>query len=164
MVSSVFTAGPHFKPRDVHLFKAPYSSSRHRITHHHLLYPHASRRLSRTSDVSNPSPNGPFMSSPAEIIILDLIIPPSPLQLCFLLFQRLRAIYSFTIPWTILYAFPSTYRRLSLSLSFPFTHCALAQGAVFLSDLYRSLAVCLINSASRPGDSPNPDSLWGARK
>lgn len=49
----------------------------------------------------------------------------------------------------------------SFPFPFTFTCCALAQGVVFSSDLYLSMALCLINTASRSGHSPNPASLQG---
>ena len=81
-----------------------------------LLYPHAPRHLRYTSDLSNPSHRCPFISPPAEFIILDLIIPPSPLQLfVFCSFKDREP--SILSQYPRHYVFPSIYLFLALSRS-----------------------------------------------
>lgn len=117
VIYSVFKVGLHFKLGDLHLFKAPFSSLfLPEIADLLLLYPQAPRHFRYTSDVSNPSHHCPFISPPAEFIILDLIIPPSPLQL-FVFCSFADREPSILSQYPRHYVFPSIYVFLALSLS-----------------------------------------------
>lgn len=152
-----------------HLFKAPFSSFyliESLIFSSFIHTPRDTSDTYSTSDLSNPSHRCPFISPPAEFIILDLIEPPSPhglFVLCSLSNTGSHLLFHST-PGFVPSPRSVSFRR-SLSFAFPstFTQCALALGAAFSCDLYLSTAVCLINTASCPGRSPNPASLQGGR-
>lgn len=107
----------HSQASDLGLFKASFFLSifiPHRIADL-LLYPHASRHLSYSSDLSNPAHHCPFISPPAEFIILHLIIPSTRQLFVFCSFKDREP--SILSQYPRHYVFPSIYLFLTHSLS-----------------------------------------------
>lgn len=103
----------HFKLRDLYLFKAPFSSL---CLTESLIFLSFIHKPQDTLVLSNPSHHCPFISPPAEFIILDFVIPPSPLQLIVFCALKDRG-PSILSQYLRHYVFPSINFFLALPLS-----------------------------------------------
>lgn len=103
----------HFKLRDLYLFKAPFSSL---CLTESLIFLSFIHKPQDTLVLSNPSHHCPFISPPAEFIILDFIIPPSPLQVIVFCALKDRG-PSILSQYLRHYVFPSINFFLALPLS-----------------------------------------------